>query len=130
MANEPRRGEREVMALAEIQLQKLAENAHKPGWKDESLGDLLEGLFEEVRELEQDVLDLIVALKYGTDDEEWMEKKIHDIGRECADVNNRSTFIADVAGALKGRRSAVRIRRYYEPAPFVFIDDEEALDDR
>ncbi len=116
LANEPRRGEREVMALAEIQLQKLAENDHKPGWKDESLGDLLELLFDEVRELEQDVLDLIVALKYGTDDEEWMEKKIRDVGRECADVNNSSTFIADVAGALEDRLAISGGERKPEPS--------------
>jgi NTP pyrophosphatase (non-canonical NTP hydrolase) len=60
--------------------QKLDENDHKPGWKDEDPQELLYLLTEEVEELRHAILF------QGAD----------DIVRECADVANFAMMIADV----------------------------------
>lgn len=103
MATMPR-GTGEVSAFALLMHDKLRENAHKGGWGDVSVSEVLERLREEMEELELEAGDLIVAERYGTDDAEWLANKRRMLAREAADVGNYLMILCDVAGALEEGR--------------------------
>lgn len=70
----------QILEFAKIMERKLRENDHKPDWRKESLGSLIDGLHGEVHEL-------IEAIDTMKSDE--------DIVLEAADVANFAMFIAD-----------------------------------
>ena len=87
---------RETETLADFMvgmIGKLVENGHKPGWLEDSLGELYTGLEREVGELREDVGDVAVAQGYGTEDEE--REALQRALRETYDVGNFAYFIAD-----------------------------------
>lgn len=76
-----------VSAFVDIMLEKLHANDHKSHWCDQTLDHLRACLFDELRELAQE-------LSRVTQD-------VPAIGRECADVANMAMMIADRVGAVK-----------------------------
>lgn len=72
----------EVAAFAALMEQRLRENDHKPGWKEDDPRELYERLDEEAGEL-----DYALAIRDG-------------IAKEAADVANFAMMIADVCGVL------------------------------
>lgn len=81
----------EVLAFAKVMEQKLRENEHKGGWRNDSTWALLARLREEVGEM-YDVLSSPIDPVV--------------VGREAADVANFAMMIADNAGALSKARPA------------------------
>ncbi len=75
----------EVAAFAWLMEQKLRENAHKGGWKNETPEGLMNRVFQEYKEL-----DLAIIRSEGS----------RAIGREAADVANMVMMVADVCGGL------------------------------
>lgn len=100
----PRRLEPEVGAFAGLMLDVLGgeRNADKgdPRTGGTHAMVYLSRLRTEVHELDQEVMDLVVAERYGTEDEEWMGRCRERIGREAADVGAYAMFLALLAGAL------------------------------
>ena len=77
----------EVAAFAQAMEAQLRANDHKPGWKDEDRGDLMERLHDEVGELE-------VELVYRG------SRRPGLVLKEAADVANFAMMVADVCGGL------------------------------
>lgn len=86
----------EVRAFADLMEAKLRANDHKPGWKTDHPLDLLSRMRQEVGELGQE----LVAGSRTTRDAHQLR-----VGAEAADVANFAMMIADVCGALAGRKA-------------------------
>lgn len=81
----------EVLKFACLMEQKLRENDHKGGWRDDSCDALLDRLREETLEL-QDACDLHTSFaSVGAR---------NNLALEAADVANFAMMIADNAGGL------------------------------
>lgn len=76
----------EVAAFAQATEARLRANDHKPGWKGDDPGRLMERLREEVDEVRDELSPTSRSREY--------------IAAECADVANFAMMIADVCGGL------------------------------
>jgi hypothetical protein len=94
-----RRGEPETALFREAMLEKLGENGHKKHWRDEPVEDHLNGIEEELHELEMDVIWLRMAERKA--DGPKAEELRANVRREAADIANRAMFVADSLGALE-----------------------------
>jgi len=75
-----------LKAGAAAQLEKLRENAHKPGFADLDWKTVISGLNEEFYELLV-AFDYLTKLKQETEPEEYRQR-VHEARREAADVAN------------------------------------------
>lgn len=86
----------EVRAFAELMEQRLKENDHKPGWKNDTPISL-------ARRIREEYLELLDALAPDDDDSGVGDPTNFsgDVLGECADVANFAMMVADVTGALR-----------------------------
>ena len=89
------------------QWRKLMANAHKGGWKDENVYDLLSRLGDEVRELEEAVHAWDLAKSRPITSSEVAADLAGKVAKEAADVGNFAMMVADVVGGLRYERRAV-----------------------
>lgn len=89
----------EVIKFAEAMEHELKENDHKMGWKDCTVGFLLNKLAEETREL-VDVLEIYRYLENESLMHGDMTELKAKILSESADVGNIVMMIADICKAL------------------------------
>lgn len=93
----PRNENQTLGAFVKLMRRKLAANAHKGGWENETTTRLMDRLMDEKGELER----AIYRLQHCGDVPE-MEKKVlrEQVALEAADVANFALFLADVCGGL------------------------------
>jgi hypothetical protein len=93
----------EVAAFALLMEQKLRENDHKGGWKDEGTVYLSRRCGNELTELRTAVSALHKEKMRGWPpvDSAKRDELRATVGREAADVANFAMMIADVCGALQ-----------------------------
>ena len=88
----------EVRAFARAMEEKLRENDHKPGWKNDSDRSLLGRAYEELEELREECS----ALSIDDGGRGMRLRTPHTILGEAADVANMVMMVADVRGGLDG----------------------------
>lgn len=94
------RGAAKVAAFALGMQEKLNENGHKPGWKEEPVHYLLGRLNEERKELNAEVGEAVRVRDVVLEDEDLRKLERH-VREEAFDVGNFAMMIADVAGGLE-----------------------------